>query len=131
MARNSAALPLAGMWVLVVEDDNLIAMEIESVLAEAGALVVGPYRTPSEALPFVEKSLSAAVLDIRLRSETVARVAKKLAELAIPFIFYTGQLQTDEILAERPDCEVVYKPAQPQTLVAAVASLRDPQSPIC
>jgi DNA-binding response OmpR family regulator len=126
MARNGAALPLAGVRVLVVEDDNLIAMEIESVLAEAGAQVVGPCRTPSEALPFVEKSLSAAVLDIRLRSGTVGPVAKKLAELGIPFIFYTGQLHTDEILAEWPGHEVVYKPAQPQTLVAAVAGLRDP-----
>jgi DNA-binding response OmpR family regulator len=130
MGRNSA-LPLAGTRVLVVEDDSLIAMEIESVLAEAGAQVVGPFRTASEALPLAEKSLSAAVLDIRLQSGTVACVAQKLAELGIPFVFYTGQLKTDETMAEWSGHDVVQKPASAQMLIAAVAGLRAPQPPTC
>lgn len=128
---HDGALPLRGARVLVVEDDYIIATEIELVLTEAGAQVVGPCRTVSEALLLVEKSLTAAVLDIRLQEGTVAAVASKLEELGVPFVFYTGQLKTDEVFAEWPLHDVVQKPASAQTLVAAIAGLRARQSPTC
>ena len=44
MAQDGA-LPLTGARVLVVEDDFIIAAEVELALTEAGAQVVGPCRT--------------------------------------------------------------------------------------
>jgi DNA-binding response OmpR family regulator len=110
--------------VLVVEDDFMIAMELESALADAGAEVVGPCRTIKDALAAVgEHPLVAAILDIRIGRETIAPVARELAGRGIPFVFYTAQVETDVIRTEWPECGIVSKPAQPQSIVRAVASL--------
>jgi DNA-binding response OmpR family regulator len=115
---------LQGVHVLVVEDDLLISMEISSVLADAGADVVGPSRTVAEALALIDREdISAAILDVRLGQETVAPVARSLSQRQIPFVFYTGQVTTDPIWGEWPTSKVISKPATPQTLVVAVASL--------
>jgi hypothetical protein len=47
----------------------------------------------------VAKSLTAAVLDVRLLSGTVVAVAHKLEELGVSFVFYTGKLKTDDVCA--------------------------------
>jgi hypothetical protein len=76
---------------------------------DVGAEIVGPCRMVSDALALAVGNVSAAVLDIRLSSETVLPVAAQLAEHGVPFVFYTGQPETDEILAKWPGCAVVQK----------------------
>ena len=44
-AAAAAAAALDGRRVLVVEDEPLVALEIEAELADAGAVVVGPAGT--------------------------------------------------------------------------------------
>jgi DNA-binding response OmpR family regulator len=114
---------LTGARVLVVENEYFISVELEAILTEAGAQIVGPCQSVREALPLVDQNLSAAVLDIHLVSETVAPVAAQLIEYGVPFIYYTGQLETDEILTQWPSRKVVQKPASAATLVDAVAAL--------
>jgi DNA-binding NtrC family response regulator len=114
---------LKGARVLVVEDDFLILMELETILSEAGAEIAG-CRTVKDALALAEKNaLAAAVLDIRLGRETIAPVARELARRGIPFVFYSGQVNTDAVRAEWPDRRLVPKPAQPRAIVNAVADL--------
>ena len=115
---------LQGAHVLVVEDDVLISMELTSVLTAAGADVIGPSPTVAGALALVDQNkISAAILDVRLGSDTVAPVARGLTERKIPFLFYTGQATTDPIWREWPASQVISKPARPHALVAAVAAL--------
>ena len=114
---------LKGARVLVVEDDFLILMELEAILSEAGAEIAG-CRTVKDALALAERDgLTAAVLDIRLGRETIAPVARELAQRGIPFVFYTGQIDADAMRTEWPDRRFVPKPAQPRTIVKAVADL--------
>lgn len=102
----------------------LIAMEVEFVLEDAGAEVVGPSHTLADALDRAgREDISAAVLDLRLGPFSVIPVARKLAARGIPFVFYSGQLNTDPIRAEWPDKTVISKPAQPNQIVRAVTSL--------
>ena len=118
---------LHGARVLVVEDDFIISMELQSVLTEAGAVIAGACRTVKEALALVDDDdLALAILDIRLGKDTIAPVARQLTRRGIPFVFYTGQVETDPIRAEWPDCRIVPKPAQPRTIVAAMADLLGP-----
>jgi DNA-binding response OmpR family regulator len=108
----------------VVEDDFIIAIELEAILAEAGAEVVGPCQTVNDALAAVrERRVTAAILDVRLGGETIAPVAAELARRGIPFLFYTGQVETDPIRAQWPGCIIVSKPARAGSIVSAVASL--------
>jgi CheY-like chemotaxis protein len=85
---------LAGRVVLVVEDEYLIAAELHEWLRDAGAEVVGPAASSSEALALIEDAaarLDAAVLDVNLGSgDTAVPVAERLERLRVPFLFASG-----------------------------------------
>src|SRR5689334_12579126 len=98
MARSArhdgCAATLRSARVLLVEDSFFILMELESALLDAGAEAVC-CRTVGEALSSLDaQSVSAAVLDVQLDRETSEAVAERLARQGIPFLFYTGQLDT-------------------------------------
>ena len=99
--ERSSSKTLTGARLLVVEDDAILLMELEEVLHDAGAEIVGRCRTVQDALAVVEGGrVSAAVLDVRLGNETVAPVARKLGRCGTPFLFYTGQVGNDPALEE-------------------------------
>ena len=115
---------LCGWRVLVVEDEPLIALDLGSVLGEAGAVVVGPGRTFAQSLRLASRAkLSAALLDVRLGLEHVAPVAKALQRRGVPFAFYTGQSDTDLVHREWPAAPVIAKPTPARQLVSAVEAL--------
>jgi DNA-binding response OmpR family regulator len=119
-----AGRTLKGARILVVEDEALIAFDLQATLTDAGAEVVGPSLTVTEAFALAgRENLSAAVLDVRLGRHAIEPVARQLAARSIPFLFYTGQVETDPIKAEWPQCEIIAKPAPSRTLVRAVAAL--------
>ena len=112
---------LSGVRVLVVEDDALLAMDLEATLVEAGAVVVGLCQTLDEAMLRADAAdFAVAVLDFGLGSETVSPVARRLVNRGIPFILHTGKSRHEPSLAEWRDCSIVAKPASPRALVSAV-----------
>ena len=75
-------LHLSGRRVLVVEDEPLIAMDIEQALETAGASVVIA-ATLDEALRLTEQgSLSAAILDLVLGASDGGALCARLRERA-------------------------------------------------
>jgi two-component SAPR family response regulator len=77
--------------VLIVEDEALIAMLIEDMLAEIGCEAVGPATRLDRALAMAAtESLDLAVLDVNLGSEQSFPVAEMLQKRGIPFVFATG-----------------------------------------
>lgn len=92
MDANVQPLALAGRHILVAEDEFLIAMELVSVLEEAGAVVLGPFDRVGEALACVETGtpIDCAILDIDLVGEAVYPVASALRDRGVPFVFATG-----------------------------------------
>jgi DNA-binding response OmpR family regulator len=113
--------------ILVVEDEPLVALEISDLLADEGAEVIGPAMDLGASVELARRaSISAAVLDVRLSDGAVAPVARILSERGIPFIFYTGQAETDAVRLEWPSAPVIAKPAPARNLVAAIASLHPP-----
>jgi len=83
---------LVGRRVLVVEDEMMIAMLVEDMLAELGCSVVGPAHALDTALALVrtEPGLDAALLDVNLGGQPVFAVADALREKGVPAIFSTG-----------------------------------------
>jgi DNA-binding response OmpR family regulator len=119
-----AARKLTGARILVVEDEAFIAFDLQVTLTDAGAEVIGPSLTLAEAFALASReNLSAAILDVRLGRHTIGPVARQLAARGIPFLFYSGQVETDAIRAEWPQCKVISKPAPLGALVRAVAAL--------
>jgi DNA-binding NtrC family response regulator len=85
-------LPLATFRVLLVEDEMLVAMAMEDILAEANGEVVGPVGTLEGALALLEQddAIDAAVIDLNLDRQSSLPLADALAERGIPFIVFTG-----------------------------------------
>src|SRR4051794_32616823 len=80
-----------GPRVLVVEDEALVAFELEDIINEGGFDVVGPANALDSALAAAEREpIDAAVLDINLRGELSFPVAYALRDRRIPFFFLTG-----------------------------------------
>lgn len=115
---------LAGCSVLVVEDEFLLLSEMEAVLADAGVDTVYGCRSIAEALGALDVSeITVAVLDVRIGRDSIAPVARKLAERGTPFLFYTGQIGGDRLVAEWPDRPILSKPSPPHRIISAIASL--------
>jgi CheY-like chemotaxis protein len=89
MADTSA---LTGRRVLVVEDEMMIAMLVEDMLAELGCAVVGPAHALDTALTLAktETGLDCALLDVNLGGQPVFAVADALRAKGVPAIFSTG-----------------------------------------
>ena len=82
---------LAGLRVLVVEDEMMVSMLIEDMLADLGCAVVGPASRLDEALELMNASdLDCAVLDVNLGGQPIFPLADLLRERGTPFAFATG-----------------------------------------
>lgn len=82
---------LKGLRVLLVEDQMIVAMQVEDVLREAGCEVIGPAGTLHTAMTLAQsEALDAAVLDINLDGEKTFPLAEQLQRRNIPFILATG-----------------------------------------
>jgi CheY-like chemotaxis protein len=77
--------------ILVVEDEPLVAMVLESIIEDMGASLVGPAASVEKALALIEAGgFIGALLDVNLRGERVDAVADALAAKGLPFVFTTG-----------------------------------------
>jgi len=82
---------LAGLRILVVEDNFLVAEDLRGLLAGRGCDVVGPAPRVEQGLSLVAAGdLDGAVLDINLGDEDCFPIAAALRERLVPFLFLTG-----------------------------------------
>ena len=109
--------------VLVVEDEFLIATELERLLGRHGWRVLGPAPTAGEALRLLDGGArpDVALLDATLRGGTAAPVAARLRALGVPFVLasaYDGARLAALGLGGAPN---LGKPADERRLLAALA----------
>lgn len=78
--------------VLVVEDEYLLAYELQTELEQAGAVVIGPVADLSGAIALIRETrrIDGAILDANLGGEMVFPAADLLIERRVPIIFTTG-----------------------------------------
>lgn len=97
--------------VLLVEDNLLIAMEVEQALETLGADEVHVASSVASALILLEQHrIDFAVLDYNLGREQSVRVAEELGRRDIPFVFATGYGDTAMIDTRFRDRPVLTKP---------------------
>jgi two-component system, response regulator PdtaR len=124
---DAVTKPLTGKRCLVVDDEFLIALDIQQALEHAGAAEVVCAGNPTEALAAVKiDRFDVAVLDVRLgRTGSSLPVAEVLAAAGTPFVFLTG-LRGDSTEARAyPNAPVIEKPYDAQTLLAAIRQAFD------
>lgn len=109
-AERVRTMDLNGRRILVVEDEFLLADELQHELEDAGAEVIGPAATVASALNMLQATdgLDGALLDMNLgmAGEKVYPVADALAARGVPFVFVTGYdgHTLDERYAHVPRC---------------------------
>ena len=82
----------SGRRVLIVEDESLVAMLLETILEDMGCTPVGPAATVDEALRLAADAepIDAALLDVNVAGRQVFPVAEALRDRGVPFVFSTG-----------------------------------------
>jgi two-component sensor histidine kinase len=132
--NGSAPVPAAGELqptqivptakrILIVEDEPLVAMDVQSMLQNAGMEIVGPAATSERALRLLgAERVDAALLDANLGGERVDGVALALSQSGIPFAFATGygRESLPQAFAGAP---VITKPFAEKELLRTVQSL--------
>ena len=115
---------LNGKRCLVLDDEFLIALDIQQILELAGAKHVASVATASEAMELFRRdsNFDLAVLDVKLGGSegNSLGVASMLAKAGTPFDFLTG-MRIDNVHAQKfPQAPVVEKPYDALALLDAV-----------
>ncbi|SEQ02670.1 Bacteriophytochrome (light-regulated signal transduction histidine kinase) [Devosia sp. YR412] len=118
-----SGISLAGKRALIVEDQMLIALDLEQILEDAGLSVVATVTSPPEALAYLAKDLpDVAILDINLGDGNSESIAQALQARSVPFMFATGY-GDGGIGAEFASVPVVRKPYSREAIVAELKRL--------
>lgn len=81
-----------GLRIFIVEDDMLVALNLEDMLVDLGCSVLGPATRLDDARGMIGEDFAAdvALLDVNVGGEPVFPVAEILAKKRIPIVFATG-----------------------------------------
>jgi PAS domain S-box-containing protein len=114
-----------GRRILLVEDEPLVAMDVEAQVIAEGYEVVGPAGTLEKARGLIaEEHLDAALLDANLGGHSVEELAAALTRKGIPFAFATGYGR-DALPKAFAQAPVLTKPFAPQQLRVTLRHLLD------
>jgi DNA-binding NtrC family response regulator len=109
--------------VLLVEDNTLIALDLEEILKGYGCRVVGPSMTVREALEVLDREeVDIAVVDYLLEDGEAAPLARALDVKGIPYAICTGAGGA-ELCTRYPNTPILGKPYSPDDVSIVVNSL--------
>lgn len=108
--------------ILIVEDEMLVALEMESILEERGYDVVGIASDLQEALAFADRNVDLALVDLNLRDGlTGPEIGRRLANehrAKVLFVTANPRLLGDGIAGT---IGVLTKPTDESSLTSAIA----------
>lgn len=114
---------MTGKRILVIEDEFLVALEIQSELSQAGFADIEHAATEREALQRLkERHWDAVVADTNLNGRGMGQVVAALNERHIPFVIVTGYSR-ESLPPEVAHVPLIDKPFSGPHLVQTVISL--------
>jgi len=123
VAQSSGTDPIVGMRALVIEDEFLIAIDVQRILETAGAreVVLVARVVDAQAALDGPEPFDIAVLDILLGEESGESIAKQLVERRIPFVYSTGMGPFGINAEDAGLMPIVPKPYSSATLLSGLA----------
>ena len=114
--------------ILIVEDELLIAMELEDVVRDLGCTPVGPAQTTAAALAMLANDeIDVAILDIGIEEDVSFSIADELARSGKSWIFTSGY-NPDVLRGRYADVPLVQKPFSTRDILAAVKQMLGAQA---
>lgn len=113
--------------ILIVEDEFLLAMDLEYLLMKMGHIVVEVAIRVPEAIEFARDSdIDFAILDINVSGTQSFPVAEILRQRGIPFVFATGYGSAGLVdgYRDEPTLQKPYHPRELEDLIAATPIIR-------
>jgi DNA-binding response OmpR family regulator len=109
-----------GVTVLLVEDDFIVAFDMQTMLEDQGARVLGPASSLQEARDLLANDRpTIAVLDVNLNGEYVFPLVDELRSREVPYMFATAYADDDRLFPEQAKAAPrLAKPVQPHALLA-------------
>ncbi|MDP3320668.1 MAG: response regulator [Bosea sp. (in: a-proteobacteria)] len=85
--------------VLVLEDEPIIALDIEGILTDAGLDVTATLASCAGALEWLKANRpDVAILDIDLQDGSCELVAQRLLDLGVPLVIFSGSDPTESTI---------------------------------
>jgi DNA-binding response OmpR family regulator len=112
--------PLKGRVILIVDEEPLIALDIECALQDAGATTVVACSRAAVLQAIETPGLCAAILDQVPGEDTHELICLRLKERSVPYLIHNG--------FSRAPADHISKPASPAVLVAAMTYLLERRS---
>lgn len=113
---------------MVVEDEMLLALDLEELLEEWGAEVVGPVPDVPRALALLAgQAPDAVTLDMNLSGSSSLEIVAELVERAIPFILISGYSDTYASEPALRDAPFVKKPYDVRQIIDALEVILKPK----
>lgn len=115
--------PLAGVTALIVEDEKLVAFDVESLLRDYGAAQVWSAGSLAEARRILAHSpeISIVLLDIKLQDGSGEELLAELFEANMPVVITTGYAPYASALAP-----VIFKPYSTGSLLRNILETLQP-----
>ena len=104
--------------VLILEDEAIIALNLQDELQDAGFRIGGPFTACADALGWLDGNTpDVAVLDTMLKDGPCRTVAVELARRTVPFMIYSGHREDRELLVDFHHVTWLEKPVPPSLLI--------------
>ncbi|WMT88610.1 response regulator [Pelagibacterium sp. 26DY04] len=109
------------MTILLLEDETLIALDLQYALEAAGHSVTALSSNQAAYAWLDDNTPSAAIIDLKLRDGDSRALADRLANSQIPMVIYTGHdIENTDLAASLHQVPILKKPADQEGIVATL-----------
>lgn len=112
--------PLTGRVILIIEDEPLIALNIQHAFEDEGARTISTHTLAAALLAVEEPRLAAAIVDHALGDGDSSEICQRLKQRNVPFVIYSG---FNDLHGHCAEAAHVNKPESPAVLVATIKGL--------
>src|SRR5215467_10220812 len=124
MAKVPFSPALQGARILIVEDESILALDLENRLTREGCDVIGLASREAKALKVLEQERpDAVVMDLNLNGKLPIDLTQALVARQIPFVVVTGYGNRQLNVPALQEATRLHKPVNTQELVRALSDL--------
>jgi DNA-binding response OmpR family regulator len=111
---------LRGLRILLVEDDPLICLDLETSLTDLGAVVTSASSVASAFAALSTAMPDVAVLDFELGAESSESIAEVVRARKVPFLFLSGYSEHDGRFGRWQGISILTKPLSAAQLARGI-----------